>query len=186
LWLRHAGLLGGAPRSMTGLLTLLSDRLGVKVHGAQFVGGWRSVDVADSLRLSGARGMRGSSTARLGSGLAVLGRRTWDQAAGVRIEFSDLSDATFAALLPGGDAHEIAAWLVRSYLQQDHEVLFVLHRKRLAMGSALGGKAAAQLGWTSWVGAGKSAVAHDDTRRVSARRPAPVRLKMRAMAAVNI
>ncbi|KAA0998930.1 type VI secretion system baseplate subunit TssG [Paraburkholderia panacisoli] len=196
LWLRHAGLLGGAPRSMTGLLALLSDRLRVKVQGAQFVGGWRSVDAADSLRLSGG-GMRGSSSARgsrgscLG-GLAVLGRRTWDQSAGVRIEFLDLSDATFAALLPGGDAHELAAWLVRSYLQQDHDVFFVLHRQRPVLGSALGGNAAARLGWTSWVGTGLGGGARGDAPRTSrtssvsqVAQPTPVRLKMRAVTAVN-
>lgn len=195
LWLRHAGLLGGAPRSMMGLLALLSDRLGVKVRGAQFVGGWRSVDAADSARVAsartrasgGAKGAtdagaanrwsasgyaRGTSVSRAASGpavagashdprtsfgsalggLAVLGRRVWDQAAGVRIEFVELSDATFAALLPDGRAHALAAWLVRSYLQQDHDVFFVLHRQRAGGGCALGGKAAARLGWTSWLG----------------------------------
>jgi type VI secretion system protein ImpH len=173
LWLRHAGLLGGAPRSMTGLLALLSDRLGLKVRGAQFVGGWRTVDAADSLRLSRV----GARAPRLG-GVAVLGRRTWDQSANLRIEFFDLSDTTFAALLPGGAAHELAAWLVRSYLQQDHDVFFVLHRQRPAIGCALGGAAAARIGWTSWIGIG--AGGHGDAARAPELRPAPVRLKMRA------
>ncbi|HEX3635312.1 MAG TPA: type VI secretion system baseplate subunit TssG [Paraburkholderia sp.] len=179
LWLRHAGLLGGAPRSMSGLLALISDRLGVKVRGAQFVGGWRDVDGADSVRLS--RVGADSGAARLG-GVAVLGRRTWDQAAGISIEFVDLDETTFTALLPGGDAHELVGWLVRNYLQQDHEVFFVLHRRRRAAGFALGGPAAARVGWTSWLGG------HPDTASAPAashRRPAPVRLKMRAVGAVN-
>ncbi|MFM0551267.1 type VI secretion system baseplate subunit TssG [Paraburkholderia sediminicola] len=168
LWLRHAGLLGGAPRSMTGLLALLSDRLGVTARGAQFVGGWHTVDAADSLRLA----RPGTRAPRLG-GLAVLGRRTWSQSAGLRIEFFDLSETLFTALLPGGDAHELAAWLVRSYLQQDHEVSFVLHRAKPASAGALGGAAAARLGWTSWVGGQR------DSSRAANVRPQAVRLAMR-------
>lgn len=169
LWLRHAGLLGGAPRSMTGLLTLLSDRLGVKVRGAQFVGGWHTVDAGDTLRLARA----GTRAPRLG-GLAVLGRRTWSQSAGLRIEFFDLSETLFAALLPGGEAHELAGWLVCSYLQQDHDVSFVLHRAKAATAGTLGGAAAARLGWTSWVGGqGRASCAANA-------RPAAVQLAMRA------
>jgi type VI secretion system protein ImpH len=169
LWLRHAGLLGGAPRSMTGLLALLSDRLGVTARGAQFVGGWHTVDAADSLRLA----RPGTRAPRLG-GVAVLGRRTWSQSAGLRIEFFDLSETLFTALLPGGAAHELAAWLVRSYLQQDHDVSFVLHRAKPAGAGALGGDAAARLGWTSWAGAERGA-----SGAINAR-PQAVRLAMRA------
>ncbi|HZZ11764.1 MAG TPA: type VI secretion system baseplate subunit TssG [Paraburkholderia sp.] len=175
LWLRHAGLLGGAPRSMTGLLALLSDRLGVTVRGAQFIGGWHTVDAADSLRLA----RPGTRAPRLG-GVAVLGRRTWSQSAGVRLEFVDLSETLFAALLPGGDAHALAAWLVRSYLQQDHEVSFVLHRAKPANAGALGGVSAARLGWTAWVGGERAAA------RAASVRPQAVRLAMRASeASVN-
>ncbi|MFM0339037.1 type VI secretion system baseplate subunit TssG [Paraburkholderia fungorum] len=169
LWLRHAGLLGGAPRSMTGLLALLSDRLGVTVRGAQFVGGWHTVDAADTLRLARA----GARAPRLG-GVAVLGRRTWSQSAGLRIEFFDLSETLFAALLPGGEAHELAAWLVRSYLQQDHDVSFVLRRAKPAGAGALGGTAPARLGWTSWMGTER------DASRAANARPQAVRLAMRA------
>ncbi|WP_366146107.1 type VI secretion system baseplate subunit TssG [Paraburkholderia sp.] len=179
LWLRHAGLLGGAPRSMSGLLALLTDRLGVEVRGAQFVGGWRTVDAADTLRLTRA----GTRAPRLG-GVAVLGRRVWDQAAGLRLEFFGLSDTLFDALLPGGDAHVLAAWLVRCYLQQDHVVTFVLHRSRPVSACALGGAGAARLGWTSWIGGrGNPQSAHDAPVAPVARsmRPArPVSVTMRA------
>jgi type VI secretion system protein ImpH len=101
--------------------------------------------------------------------------------------------------LPGGDAHELAAWLVRSYLQQDHDVFFVLHRQRTWRGSALGGGAAARLGWTSWIGSARGAGARGDAPRTAdgplasrlagskaaAQQPTPVRLKMRAVTAVN-
>ncbi|MEM5345076.1 type VI secretion system baseplate subunit TssG [Paraburkholderia azotifigens] len=167
LWMRHAGLLGAAPRSMTGLCTLLADRLGLKVRGAQFVGGWREIDVADSLRLARA----GSRAPRLG-GAAVLGRRTWDEANGICIEFPELTKARFEALLPGGRDHAMAAWLIRSYLQQDFDVQFVLHLVPQRVDCAAGGLRAARLGWTSWLGG-----TNNDTHT-----PKPVRLAMREAA----
>jgi type VI secretion system protein ImpH len=170
LWLRHAGLFGGAPHSMVGLLALLSDRLGVRVRGSQFVGGWRGIDARDTLRLAKA----GARAPRLG-GLAVLGRRSWDQAAGICIEFLDLGSERFAALLPGGAAHELAAWLIRCYLQQDLDVQFLLQPASQRAGSTVGGASAARLGWTSWLGGKRDAA--------STTRPEPVRLTLRAAAA---
>jgi type VI secretion system protein ImpH len=204
LWMRHAGLLSAAPRSMTGLLALLSDRLGVPVRGAQFVGGWREIDASDSLRLARV----GSRAPRLG-GQSVLGRRAWDQAAGIRIEFAELSRERFAALLPDGRDHALAQWLIRCYLQQDFDVEFVLKLAPQQVSCALGGPRAARLGWTSWVAGGarrsnddgESAGTARDTRdannthdtisrtdargpaaaaRSPAPAPAPVRLALRA------
>jgi type VI secretion system protein ImpH len=182
---------------MTGLLALLSDRLGVPVRGAQFVGGWREIDASDSLRLARV----GSRAPRLG-GQSVLGRRAWDQAAGIRIEFADLSRVRFTALLPGGRDHALAQWLIRCYLQQDFDVEFVLKLAPQRVSCALGGPRAARLGWTSWVAGGarddgKSADTTCDTgdndhiiskahvrgttaaERSTALAPAPVRLALR-------
>lgn len=159
LWLRHAGLLGGAPRSMSGLLALLSDRLGLDVRGAQFVGTWREIDARDSLRV-------GTAASRLGAG-QMLGRRVWDQGGGIRIEFANLSRAAFASLLPHGPNHELAAWLIGRYVQQDFDVQLVLCLAPQAVSCALGGPGAARLGWTSWLGGAGAA-------------PAPVRLSMRS------
>jgi type VI secretion system protein ImpH len=161
LWLRHAGLLSAAPRSMTGLVAMLADRLGLEVRGAQFVGGWREVDSSDSLRLG-----RAGST-RL-TGVAVLGRRTWDQASGICVEFPGLTRARFEALLPGGADHALAAWLIRAYLQQDFDVQFVLHLASQATACQVGGPRASRLGWTTWLGGS----------RHTSSAPAPVRLAM--------
>ncbi|MFM0392569.1 type VI secretion system baseplate subunit TssG [Paraburkholderia phytofirmans] len=188
LWMRHAGLLSAAPRSMTGLLALLSDRLGVPVRGMQFVGGWRQIDATDSLRLARV----GLRAPRLG-GHSVLGRRAWDQAAGIRIEFSDLSRERFAALLPGGRDHALAQWLIQCYVQQDFDIEFVLKLTPQRVSCALGGPNAARLGWTSWVAGGQHGAQDDgaslDTARINpttsargtiAAAPAPVRLALRA------
>jgi type VI secretion system protein ImpH len=170
-WLRHAGLLGGAPRSMTGLLAMLSDRLDVSVRGAQFVGGWRELDARDSVRLSGL----GRAASRL-NGRAVVGRRCWDQAAGVRIEFVDLPWDRFEALLPGGALHELTAWLVQSYLEQDMDVHVVLRPAPRKAACAVGGAGAARLGWTSWLGAGRAASA--DAKASKPLAPARFTLRM--------
>ena len=143
-WLRHAGLLGGAPRSMTGLLALLSDRLGVSARGRQFCGGWRNLELRDISRLSG----RGP---RLGRS-AVLGRRVWDQSAGITLELSGLSLRRLKRLLRGGEEHELVRRLVRRYLQQDVGVEMVLQIDgRELKPSILGQKEPLRLGWTSWL-----------------------------------
>jgi type VI secretion system protein ImpH len=188
LWMRHAGLLSAAPRSMTGLLALLSDRLGVAVRGVQFVGGWREIDSSDSLRLARV----GSRAPRLG-GLSILGRRAWDQGAGIRLEFADLSRERFTALLPGGRDHALAQWLIHCYVQQDFDVEFVLKLAPQRVFCALGGPAAARLGWTSWVASGAAGAANptgatgaiNETNATNATNavnhaPAPVRLALRA------
>jgi type VI secretion system protein ImpH len=169
-WLRHTGLMSAAPRSMPGLVTLLADRLGLRVTGTQFIGGWRAVDRADSMRLAGSR----TAGSRVG-GVQLLGRRWWDQAAGIRIEFHDLPRARFTALLPGGDDHELALWLIRCHVQEDFDVQFMLHPAPQTVACAVGGKTAARLGWTSWLAGARAAGTHAA--------PAAVRFAARASAA---
>ncbi|MEN5066091.1 type VI secretion system baseplate subunit TssG [Achromobacter aegrifaciens] len=164
LWVRHAGLLGVATRSMTGLLALLADRLGLKVLGRQFIGQWRTLDAKDHSRLGG-KGLALNAS-------RALGRRVWDQGGGIRIEFLDLSPARFERLLPGGADHELALWLIRSHLRRDLNVDFVLHAQPRAGACVLGGAAAARLGWTSWATAKRQTLA-----------PAPVRLTARMASA---
>ncbi|WP_245001950.1 type VI secretion system baseplate subunit TssG [Cupriavidus pinatubonensis] len=158
-WLRHAGLLGAAPRSMEGLLALLGDRLGLRVRGRQFVGGWLAVERTDSVRL----GARGAPGTQLGGG-AVLGRRCWDQSAGIGLDLQVPDARRLEGLLPGGPDHGLVAWLVRSHASQPFDVQLALQvAERPA--TRLGG--GARLGWTAWLAGGAAA------------RPAPVRLSLR-------
>jgi type VI secretion system protein ImpH len=147
-WLRHAGLMGGAPRSMTGLLAMLSDRLGVSARGGQFCGGWRNLEQRDVARLGGLSSRR---PPRLGRS-AVLGQRVWDQSAGISIELPGLSLRRLRRLLRGGEEHELVKWMVRRYLQQDVGVEMVLRvDARELKPSVLGQKEPLRLGWTSWL-----------------------------------
>lgn len=152
LWLRHAGLLGGAPRSMAGLLALLRDRLGVQVQGTQFRGGWLALEPDAFSRLGS--GMRlGQGQHPQGPGQpAVLGKRVWDQGAGVRLAFSGLSRQRLHGLLPGGADHALAQWLVRRFMPQDLDVAMTLClAPGAARSSVLGAANPMRLGWTSWV-----------------------------------
>ena len=143
LWLRHAGLLGGAPRGMTALLALLRDRLGVRVQGAQFRGGWLALEPDASARLD----MR----TPLGGG-AVLGQRVWDQGAGIRLSFTELSQRRLRDLLPGGADHALAKWLVRRFVPQELKVEMELSLAPAeSRSSVLGAANPMRLGWTSWI-----------------------------------
>lgn len=163
-WLRHAGLLGGAPRSMVGLIAVLRDRLKIPVDGTQFRGHWRTLESDAIARLHTGSGQGG---VRLGRA-AVLGRRVWDQGAGLNLQFTGMSQQRLHGLLPGGSDHALAQWLVRRYVPQDIDVRMTL---RLAptesRPSTLSATNPMRLGWTSWVAG-----------RVSRRPLAPVTLKL--------
>lgn len=155
LWLRHAGLLGGAPRSMTGLLAMLRDRLGVQVQGTQFRGGWLALEPDAVSRLGNGTRLGQGQHQGQGQGLgqpAVLGKRVWDQGAGIRLAFSGLSRQRLQGLLPGGADHALAQWLVRRFVPQDLDVAMTLSlAPGAARSSVLGAANPMRLGWTSWV-----------------------------------
>ncbi len=113
-WLRHAGLQGGAPRSMASLIALLRDRLGLAFEGQSLVGGWHRLAREDRAYLE-------PSAPGLGRG-AALGRRAWDPAAGIALRLKCLTPERLEPLLPGGSHHSLLAWLVGRHLQQDLSV----------------------------------------------------------------
>jgi len=163
-WLRHAGLMGAAPRSLPGLTAMLGDRLGVAVRATPFRGAWYKLADAEWTRL----GKANPAAARLGR-TAVLGKRAWYQSAGLRLEFTGLSLARLKTLLPGGSEHPLVRWLIDRYVQQETEIELVLRpalrERRPAVLSAAGGL---QLGWTAWL----------QSSRNAAREGVPVRLKL--------
>ncbi|MDB5874556.1 MAG: hypothetical protein JWQ07_3998 [Ramlibacter sp.] len=165
-WLRHAGLMGGAPRSLAGLFAMLGDRLGIRVKGSQFHGGWQTLEPAELSRLGG----HGRGVSRLGRS-TVLGRRAWYQSAGIQLEFSELPMARLQQFLPGAREHALTRWLVSRYVQQELQVELVLRpAAREVRRSALGAGSEMRLGWTSWLATGP----------LTARPPTPARLRLAA------
>jgi type VI secretion system protein ImpH len=150
-WLRHAGLMGGAPRSLSGLFALLGDRLGVRVDGRQFQGGWQTLEPGDMSRL----GARGPAAPRLGRS-AVLGRRAWYQSAGIQLQINDLPMARLLQFLPGAREHALTRWLVSRFVQQEMRVELVLRPAAAQVRPARLAQAGAgmHLGWTSWLASG--------------------------------
>ena len=145
-WLRHAGLLGGAPRSMTGLTALLSDRFSLPVRGEQFVGGWHPLESDALTRLGSAH-----RSPVLGQ-TATLGRTYWDQAAGIRLRSNALTLSRLQSLVPGGREHADFSATVRRYLPSDTRVEVVLTPAPDAMpASRLSAHAGLKLGWTAWL-----------------------------------
>jgi type VI secretion system protein ImpH len=134
-WLRHAALQNGAPRSMTGLLALLRDRLKVQFTGEQFLGGWHPLAARER--------------ARMGARMATsLGARAWDQAAGMALTAPPLAPDTFASLLPGGLRFALLGWLVARHLQADFSVTLTL-RLAAAPATKLGAGRLARSAWLS-------------------------------------
>lgn len=138
--LNYAGLQNAGPRSMTNLLTLLSDRLNLRLRGRQFVGGWQILDALDSPPLG--RAVLGRQ--------AVLGRRAWDAAAGIEITIVAAPLERLYSLLPGGHDHALMNWLLRRHIQSELRVTLLLHpepqrpRDLPRLGQV-------RLGWTSWL-----------------------------------
>ena len=157
---------------MTGLLAMLSDRLGLVVRGTQFCGSWRSLESRDLTHLGRTAAHRAP---RLGQS-TVLGKRVWDQSAGIALEISGLCLNRLRQLLPGGQDSNQVRWMTRRYLQQDLDIDMVVHvAAREVSPTVLGSKEPLRLGWTSWLVSGST--------RVGAL--PPVRFKLNEVAALK-
>jgi type VI secretion system protein ImpH len=141
--LNYAGLQNAAPRSMLNLLTLLSDQLGLRLQGRQFVGGWQSLDAVDSPPLG--RAVLGQQ--------AVLGQRAWDAAAGIQITATGVPMTRLSSLLPGGQDHALMDWLLRRHAQTQLQVSLVIHPEPQVQATQPG-LGHVRLGWTSWLAQG--------------------------------
>lgn len=145
-WLRHAALLGPAPRSMAQLEALLTDRLGVRVKGEQCVGSWSPLDARETPMLG--------RSAALGAN-TVLGRRAWDSSAGIRLEIGPIPASEWENWLPGGRQLALLAWLTQRHAQSDLRLNIVL-RPAPDDSRQLPRLGAARLGWSSWLKPGRN------------------------------
>lgn len=161
--LRYAGLFTGGPRSMASLEALLAAHFGVQVRGEQMVGKWLDISPAEWSRIgrsSNTRNALGSST--------LVGKRTWDQRAGIRLHLSGLSLARLGDFLPGERDFAVLTGLTRRFLQESFDVEVWLEVEHEAVKPAALGKGAG-LGWNAWLPA-------------KARRNQPVRLMLPVLA----
>ncbi len=144
--LRHAGLLGGAPRSMAALCALLTDRYGMPFAGEQFVGGWQRLEDDEVTAVGDAR--RPPELGRT----AFVGRRVWDQAAGIRLYADEQPFARVLQLLPGGELHDDFKSAVRHFLPAALRVEVCLRPAADEVPAGrLGADSAPRLGWNAWM-----------------------------------
>jgi type VI secretion system protein ImpH len=147
--LAFAGLISQKPRTMAGLRCLLGQYFRVPVEGAGFQGRWLHVEPEDRTHL----GFTGRNQ-RLGRD-AVLGKRVWDQQAGIALTVGPLPLARFLDLLPIGASHRPFRELTRFYVGHEPDVSVRLVLRAAEVPAArLGdadGRGGARLGWTSWV-----------------------------------
>jgi type VI secretion system protein ImpH len=119
--LEYSGLIAHRPHTASGLEVLLSHYFRVDVVVEQFTGAWLSLGVEQWTLL----GISQGRNQRLGDS-AILGKRVWDQHAGVTIRLRSLDLKTFESFLPGGAAYDALQSLTGFYLGEEVDFSFVL------------------------------------------------------------
>ena len=148
IWLQHAALMGAAPRSMSSLLAMLQDRLGIRFEAQQFFGEWLLIDPSEQASLG--RGLKNKSTAQLGVN-ATLGIRAWHQGAGILLQAKNLTPQAYQKLLPGESCHRKLKWLVQQHQSSNYRVCLQIHLKDRYFKPAGLGAQGPRLGLTAWL-----------------------------------
>ena len=148
IWLQHAALMGAAPRSMSSLLAMLQDRLGIRFEAQQFFGEWLLIDPSEQASLG--RGLKNKSAAQLGVN-ATLGIRAWHQGAGILLQAKNLTPQAYQKLLPGGSCHRKLKWLVQQHQSSNYRVCLQIHLKDRYFKPAGLGAQGPRLGLTAWL-----------------------------------
>lgn len=92
---RFAGLLNRQPASQHGLERLIACHFGLPTRIHPLQGDWMQLEPEDQTLLG-----RSTESGRLGGG-AVLGRRVWDQTAGILVELGPLTLRDYLGFMPG-------------------------------------------------------------------------------------
>lgn len=153
---RHfAAHLGRLARTPEGLTAILSEYFGIRVQVQCFQPHWMSLEREAQTRLGGP-----AETSRLGLG-ATLGRRVRDAQYGVLIELGPMDLKSYEAMLPGGPALASLEDWIKTYLGAEWFVRArYLLRADEVPAARLGGRG--RLGWSTWLGARKSAKPADE------------------------
>jgi len=148
IWLKHAALMGSAPRSMVSLLAMLRDRLGIRFEAEQFFGEWLHIDPSEQALLG--RGANKRSAAQLGVN-ATLGIRAWHQGAAILLKAKNLTPQAYQKLLPGEPFHRKLKWLVKQHQSSNYRVCLQIHLKDRHFKPAGLGAQGPRLGLTTWL-----------------------------------
>jgi type VI secretion system protein ImpH len=148
-WLRHASLQGPAPRSVEGLIKILSERLSINFKAYQFYGIWLDLDSSEQASLSNKSEKNKKSLLGLNT---TLGKRFWDQNAGILLKAINLTNEMFYSLLPWHDKNRKLNWLIERHFSSPRKLCLELHLdikkfKPLALGHRHG----PLLGLSSWI-----------------------------------
>ena len=138
---RHfAAHMGAGPRTVEGLVAILSSFLDVPVTIEEFVGSWLALEEADRWRL-GARVGLGHDTA--------LGSRVWSRGGKFRVRLGPLDRASYDRLLPGGESMERVQAILRNYVGDalDWEIVLVLAGTDVPRAAIDGTTRLGQTGW---------------------------------------
>lgn len=148
--IRHAGLQGVAPRSLSSFLVTLRDRTGIRFGGRPFIGSWLDLDSDDISSLGRKQGHRMPTKLGINS---TLGGRVWDQSSCVEIVADELDRSDFERLLPGGRYYLLVGRLASQYFQFAIRIILNLQLKNgCEIESRLSGNSKIQLGNNSWLG----------------------------------
>lgn len=142
--LGFVGLLAGSKRSSHGLNRLVSEHFRVKVCVREHVGKWSPLAPSQRTVLG-----RAGQNNRLGT-TTIVGKRAWNQAAGLRLEIGPLGRKQFAALLPEGNSHKALRALIFFATDRRFEVEIRLSPSPDAISQLR--LNASRLGHNSWLG----------------------------------
>lgn len=146
-----AGILARRPLSLHAVERLLSHHFAVPVRVEPLRGRWLPLDDDQATVLG-----RAGRNRELGDG-ALLGRRVWDQAAGLRVVMGPLSRSALAGFLPGARGWSSLCILLAFALDRAFAIELVLLPSVDPANAARLGRGGSRLGWTSWLGSSRSA-----------------------------
>ncbi len=148
--LARSGLLAMRPASASALCGLVQSLCGIPARVEQFLPSWYEIDREDRTRL-------GQTNSRLGDDIN-LGNEVCLAQSRFRIRLGPMDFATYRHLLPGGQAFDLLASVVRlaSGPEFDFDFTLVLHRDavprfRLGEDGAAGEPNPCRLGWSTWI-----------------------------------
>lgn len=132
-------------KSTAGLQQLLKSYFKTEIHIQELQGHWRQALAEDLTLIGNIKGQYNS----LGRS-TIVGKRSWDQAAGIRIFLKQLGWTKYLSHLPGQHGHAALASLTKFYAGIEHKFSFYAAVNHLEIPPVHLGKGS-RLGQTTWL-----------------------------------